>query len=163
MTVDTQQNLLSTQNMNALIEALKLSSAPLNDVQGILLPLLPTINETERAAQPRPFSGFPAAALLLIQAVESRPQIMTLTGFNGDQLRSQLQAATELSAYLARLEELQQQLQDTRLLLLADAWSAALEVYRTAKGLEHLDPTLRAVIHPIADIFKGGKANPKTK
>ena len=162
MAVENNRNLLSEQNMSELVAALKLTVTPLSQAQDLLNPLLPKIGNAERAVLPRPFSEFPAAAMLLMQAMEARPQMMTLTGFDSGQIRAQLMGASELTAYMARLEEMQQMLSDTRLLLLADAWTSSLEVYKTAKGLEHLDPSLRTVIRPIADIFKGGKSTKKT-
>ena len=143
-----------------LIAALELAHPLLLQVSALLSPYLPNITETERGHFPRPPDGFQKAVPLLIQAMKTRPHVTALAGFNGEAVSARIQGATSVSQVLSEMEELQQRLADSRLLQLSEAWRSCLTAYTVARSAEKADPTLRVVIEPMAEVFRGRRAVP---
>ena len=138
--------------------ALELARPLLTQISQLLRPHLPALTEEARAEYPRPRQDFMTAVPVLVQAMETRPELAALVGFDGEEVNAHMSTATDLALILAEIAEIQTCLADGRLVHLADAWRSSLSAYAVAKEMEKHDPSLRQVIAPLALVFRQRRA-----
>lgn len=111
------------------------------------------INDETRKSLPRPPTDFPDAAHESMRATPEFPFLVDLTKFSAEAVSEDLANAALLAPLAEELTELTRQINDSRLVWLAEAYTPVLKLYGLAQRLESDHPGLRRVVEPLARIF----------
>jgi hypothetical protein len=137
----------------ALTRAIAEAEQKVAEALEALKPFLVALTDSERETTPRARRGFPEAGRKLAEAAARWPALAETVGYDVEAVVEDLDNAEALAPLAERVEQLARRLADTRLTWLAEAWLPSLAVYASAKVGAARDPTLRALVDPLAPVF----------
>ncbi|MCW5206233.1 hypothetical protein VU08_04790 [Desulfobulbus sp. F5] len=121
------------------------------------------LNADEIRSLPKPKIEFPEAARQVIGLYPDFSDKLQLTAeeFDPDKVAEQLSLADQLIPYAEWLERRAEQVRETRMFHLADAYRAVLRVYHRAEAAEAFDPQVGYAFAFLDDYFGIGKKKSK--
>lgn len=128
----------------------------LDRIEQTLSALLVVLTAGDRKTIPRTRTGFPAAARVLANLLQTRPEIGAAAGYQGDAVIEDLDNVELVEPLLPRLHALIQRIEDSRLLWLAEAQEPTLAAYGVAKVRAERDGTLAPMIGPLKKVLANG-------
>lgn len=144
----------STRIKTADLEvAVTKAAKKIDEAMGLLAPFLVVITDAERAATPRTREAFPEASAALGRAIADHPKIADAADYNGEAVEEDLANAKVLAPLAEKLVEFAQQVADSKLVWLAEAYVPSLTAYGVAKVVAKTNAALRTVIAPLAAVF----------
>lgn len=146
---------IDTKKLKAAIEQ---AERKVDEAKKILAPYLVILTDKERAEMPRARDKFEPAGRQLARAIPEHAKIAAAVDFDAEAVIEDLDNVAALSPLAEKTAELTQQIADSKLTWLAEAWSPSLAVYAVAKAGARVDGKLRTLIEPLAAIFATRRA-----
>ena len=128
----------------------------LDRIDQTLSALLVVLTASDRKTIPRTRTGFPAAARVLANLLQTRPEIGAAADYQGDAVLEDLDNVELVEPLLPRLQALIQRIEDSRLLWLAEAQEPTLAAYGVARVRAERDGTLAPMIEPLKKLLANG-------
>jgi hypothetical protein len=121
------------------------------------------LNAEEIRSLPKPKMEFPEAARQVIGLYPDFSDQLKLTEeeFDPDKVAEQLELAEQLVPYAEWLERRAEQVRETRMFHIADAYRAVLRVYHRADAAAVFDPQVGYAFAFLSDYFGTGKKKAK--
>lgn len=119
------------------------------------------MTDEERAGIPRPPGNFGEAGRALARGAVDKPELAAVVDFDSEAVVEDLDNAASLAQVTEKVAEIQQQIADTRLQWLAEAWVPSLALYAVAKVRAKSDGALRTIVEPLANVFAARRATPR--
>lgn len=147
---------IKTQELaKALTEALQ----KLDEVRALLAPYLVIATPQDRRDAVRPPESFPAAGRALCRASVEHPLLQAAAPqFEAEAVIEDLDNVDLLEPLTEKLEEMLQQIADSKLSWLSEAYLPSLAVYAVAKAMSKTNGALRTVVDPLAQIFSTARS-----
>ena len=135
-----------------LAAAIARASAALSEADGAVSDMLALLTAAERTELLKPRDGFIAAAREAAHAPELRP-LADVTDYDPEAVLEDLANVEALDRLRAPLARLQQRLDDSRLLWLAEAYAMTLELYGVARSRAKKDASIAQAIEGLVTFF----------
>ena len=121
------------------------------------------LDADEIRSLPKPKAEFPAAARQVVSLYPDFTEQLRLTEeeFDPDKVTEQLGLADQLLPYAEWLERRAEQVRETRMVHIAEAYRAVLRVYHRAEAAAAFDPQVGYAFAFLSDYFGAGKKKGK--